>query len=156
MKKRNHSMEKRRQRLTEALLRTIAIVHHSELGSGEVRVVDTRRHVVIRPDEYQAYAITKRPQPWAVLLFVMTDDNQRWPGIATASAPCLQSEMVDELEEAHQELLAEVKTIIALEGNGVTVESYGWIAMPVQQDMNEEQAEQVFAAALRTIERVAA
>gem|GEM_PF-2738318 len=153
--KRNHSIEKRRQKMMGILLRSVAIVHHSALSLGEVRVVDTKQERVTRLDEYQATAIAHRAHPWAVLFCVMTDNGQMHQSIANADRPINQADMVATLEEQHQQLLARVKTIIALEGNGVQVHSFGWIAMPVQHDIEEQKAERVFAVALRTMRKAA-
>jgi len=155
-RKRTHSIHKRRQRMTSILLKHVAIVHHSALGSGAVRAVDLKRERVTALDEYQATAITRMAHPWSVLLCVMTDDRALHPKLINVSAPMLQAEMVETLEEEHQQLLADVKTIIALEGNGAQVHSYGWIAMPRQQDIENEKAERVFAAAVKTMRREAA
>lgn len=155
-RRRKHSIHKRRQRMTSILLKHVAIVHHSALGDGEVRSTDIRWERVVLLDEYSATAITKLRHHWAVLSCVMTDDKAMHINRVTVSAPLLQEELTDTLREQHEQLLAEVKILIALEGKGVQVHSCGWIAMPVQQDLEDEKAERLFAAALKTMRRAAA
>ncbi len=48
MTARKHSIQKRRNKMTEILLRTVAIVHHSALGIDEVRTVDMKLERVSR------------------------------------------------------------------------------------------------------------
>lgn len=156
MKSRAHDIEKRRRRMTEILLRHIAVVHHSALPSDAVRCVDLKRQIVIRPDVYQASAIADRAHPWSVLMCVMTTDRALHSDLFQAHSPCSQAELVEQLEEEHQRLLARVKIQVGLEGAGVQVHSFGWIAMPVQLDLEPAKAEAAFAAVLRSLGRVAA
>ena len=156
MTARKHSIQKRRNKMTEILLRTVAIVHHSALGNGEVRTVDMKREQVTVLDLYQAGAIANWAHHWCIFMAVMTDDKRMHHTTVTLSAPMVQADLVPTLEEEHQRLMARVKIEIGLEGNGVQVHSFGWIAMPRQQDIEEEKAERLFAAALRTMRRAAA
>lgn len=133
----------------------LAIVHHSAMGSGEVRAVDLRTNQPCWLTPKQVTAVTRRPQRWSLLMCVMTDDKRMHTDVARASEPCLQSELAEALYQPNAELLARVQTIIGLEGKGVQVHSYGWIAMPVRQDLQSDKAERVFAAALKTIGRAA-
>lgn len=144
-----------KQNTGPAPLYHLAIVHHSAMGSGEVRAVDLRTNQPCWLTPKQVTAVTRRPQRWSVLMCVMTDDKRMHTDIARAAAPCLQSDLALVLEQPHRELLARVQTIIGLEGKGVQVHSYGWIAMPVRQDLQSDKAERVFAAALKTIGRAA-
>lgn len=156
MTARKHSIQKRRNKMTEILLRTVAIVHHSALGYGEVRTVDMKLERVSLLDRYQAGAIAEWAHPWCVFMAVLTDDKRMHTAVANLSAPMVQADLTATLEEEHQRLLAKVKIEIGLEGKGVQVHSFGWIAMPRQQDIEDEKAERLFAAALRTMRRAAA
>lgn len=156
MTTRKHSIQKRRNKMTDILLRTVAIVHHSALGYGEVRTVDMKLERVSLLDRYQAGAIAQWAHPWCILMAVMTDDKRMHTAVVNLSSPMVQADLTPTLEEEHHRLLAKVKIEIGLEGNGVQVHSFGWIAMPRQQDIEDEKAERLFAAALRTMRRAAA
>ncbi len=153
MKKRTHSAEKRRQRLMDITLRQISVVHHSAMEDGEVRTIDLKHERWTVLDRYQADVIASRAHPWAIFMAVMTDDKRMHAAATSIDRPMAQHEMVDTLEEEHQRLRDEVKTMIALEGNGVQVHSYGWIATPKPHDIEPDKAERVFAAALKTLRR---